>query len=95
MFSSAEKIIVLLSLINAFTAEAWAPKSIAQTRQSSFASQTLTFLSSSADNNIVLSPSDDPDAFDNLKVGSAKIHRYSLDTDPDSNTEYVMWYHGR
>jgi len=46
--------------------------------------------------NIVLGPSeDDRAAFDSLKVGSAKVHRYSVDTDPDSNTEYVMWYHGR
>lgn len=29
------------------------------------------------------------------KIGSAKVHRYSRDSDPDSEVEYVMWYHGR
>lgn len=55
-------------------------------------SRPLTKLSAA---NIVLEPSEDATAFDSLKVGSAKVHRYSLDTDPDSKTEYVMWYHGR
>lgn len=42
------------------------------------------------DFNVVLRPSDDDEAFDSLKIGSAKVHRYSLDTDPDCETEYVM-----
>jgi len=46
-------------------------------------------------NNLVLEPSTDEDAFDSFKVGSARIHRYSRADDPDSETEYVMWYHGR
>lgn len=52
-------------------------------------------LSVANDFNVVLRPSDDDAAFDSLKVGSAKVHRYSLDTDPESEVEYVMWYHGR
>ena len=52
-------------------------------------------LKAASDNNIVLSPSDDPEAFDSLKIGGARVHRYSLSSDPDSQTEYVMWYHGR
>jgi len=62
---------------------------------------TSTQLSSSgltaANNNIVLQPSsEDSDAFDSFKIGNARVHRYSRETnDPDSETEYVMWYHGR
>ena len=70
--------------------EAWSP----QQQRPAF-STTTTRLNAANDHNVVLSPSDDPAAFDSLKVGSAKVHRYSLDTDPDSKTEYVMWYHGR
>eukprot|EP00977_Amphora_coffeiformis_P012236 scaffold3028_cov174-Amphora_coffeaeformis.AAC.8 len=46
-------------------------------------------------NNLVLEPSTDEEAFDSFKVGNARIHRYSRVDDPDSETEYVMWYHGR
>mmetsp|Transcript_8982 Transcript_8982/g.25801 ORF Transcript_8982/g.25801 Transcript_8982/m.25801 type:complete len:452 (+) Transcript_8982:109-1464(+) len=47
-------------------------------------------------NNVVLRPSSpDEDVFDNLKIGSCKVHRYRKENDPDSETEYVMWYHGR
>ena len=47
-------------------------------------------------NNVVLEPSfDDESAFDSLKIGNARVHRYSREDDPDSQTEYVMWYHGR
>jgi hypothetical protein len=47
-------------------------------------------------NNIVLSPSSpDEDVFDNQKIGGCTVHRYRRENDPDSETEYVMWYHGR
>ena len=46
-------------------------------------------------NNVVLTPSEHPDSFDSFKIGSARVHRYSRDEDPDSEIEYVMWYHGR
>ncbi len=47
-------------------------------------------------NNVVLRPSNqDEDVFDNLKIGGCKVHRYRRENDPDSETEYVMWYHGR
>ncbi|KAL7567970.1 hypothetical protein ACA910_019678 [Epithemia clementina (nom. ined.)] len=45
--------------------------------------------------NVVLAPSDDPVAFDSFKIGNARVHRYSREKDPESETEYVMWYHGR
>jgi hypothetical protein len=45
--------------------------------------------------NVVLEPSTDDVAFDSFKIGGARVHRYSRDTDPDSEIEYVMWYHGR
>lgn len=47
-------------------------------------------------NNIVLRPSSpDEDVFDNQKIGGCTVHRYKRDNDLDSETEYVMWYHGR
>jgi hypothetical protein len=46
------------------------------------------------DFNVVLRPSEDPEAFDNLKIGAARVHRYARDSD-DSEAEYIMWYHGR
>ena len=47
----------------------------------------------SGNSNVVLQPSTKEDAFDNLKVGTARVHRYVRDDDEGS--EYVMWYHGR
>ena len=47
-----------------------------------------------ANNNIVIRPSEDAAAFDSLKVGGCRVHRYRRD-EFDSETEYVMWYHGR
>ena len=52
----------------------------------------LQRMHSSHDSNVVLRPSSDPHAFDSLKVGMARVHRYAKSV---SETEYVMWYHGR
>ena len=49
----------------------------------------------SSDRNVVLAPSDNPSAFDSFKIGNARVHRYSREEDPECETEYVMWYHGR
>lgn len=46
-------------------------------------------------NNIVLTPSENESAFDSFKIGNARVHRYAREDDPDSEVEYVMWYHGR
>ena len=43
-----------------------------------------------ANNNIVIRPSEDAAAFDSLKVGGCRVHRYQRD-EFDSETEYVMW----
>ncbi|KAL3940622.1 MAG: hypothetical protein SGBAC_004878 [Bacillariaceae sp.] len=46
-------------------------------------------------NNVVLEPSfENKEAFDSLKVGGCRVHRYNRDG-IESETEYVMWYHGR
>lgn len=45
-------------------------------------------------NNVVLRPSENPQAFDSFKIGSARVHRYIRDNE-SSDAEYVMWYHGR
>lgn len=54
-------------------------------------------MSSTSNGNIVLRPStDDPSAFDSLKIGSPCVHRYTRDSSvAKSDAEYVMWYHGR
>eukprot|EP00980_Cylindrotheca_fusiformis_P010581 scaffold2353_cov134-Cylindrotheca_fusiformis.AAC.4 len=54
----------------------------------------LHSLYGAANNNIVLKPSEDKEAFDSLKVGGCRVHRYERDG-IESETEYVMWYHGR
>ena len=46
-------------------------------------------------NNVVLRPSENVAEFDSLKIGGCRVHRYARDDDPDSETEYIMWYHGR
>ena len=46
-------------------------------------------------NNVVLRPSEDKSTFDSLKLGGCTVHRYKRENDPESETEYVMWYHGR
>ena len=53
----------------------------------------LGLKAASGNSNVVLNPSTEEDSFDNLKVGSARVHRYVRDADEGS--EYVMWYHGR
>ncbi len=45
-------------------------------------------------------PSNQPDAFDSLKVGSPCIHRYNSNDgkskgEAEEEVEYWMWYHGR
>ena len=60
---------------------------------SSKQSQSSTKLNLSANANVVLRPSEDPNAFDSSKIGCARVHRYVRDDDGDA--EYVMWYHGR
>lgn len=47
------------------------------------------------DYNVVFRPSASADSFDSLKLGTARVHRYS---DPNSgldDSEYIMWYHAR
>lgn len=47
-----------------------------------------------SNNNVVLTTSENEEAFDSLKIGGCRVHRYKRDG-IDSETEYVMWYHGR
>jgi hypothetical protein len=66
------------------------PSALSTTR-----STTTTRLSAKAAvNNVVLRPSQDPEAFDSFKIGGARVHRYIRDND-ETEAEYVMWYHGR
>jgi hypothetical protein len=51
--------------------------------------------SSKTNSNVVLTPGNDPNAFDSFKIGSPRVHRYARETASDCTTEYVMWYHGR
>jgi hypothetical protein len=83
-------VVVLLSLLVV------APASRAWTVSSSMSGRSSFALRAAVNNNIVLKPSTDPGAFDNFKIGGARVHRYSRDSGPDKNdAEYIMWYHGR
>jgi len=55
---------------------------------------TFSLKSSLNDFNVVLRPSENPEAFDSHKIGAARVHRYAKDSD-DTEAEYIMWYHGR
>ena len=86
-------IALLSTLLVGYDTEAFAPASHGRL------SSTSLFSAVATNNNVVLRPSvDAPDAFDSLKVGTARVHRYQRDgtegTGSDS-AEYVMWYHGR
>jgi hypothetical protein len=71
--------------------QGWAPSSSFSVGRRFRSTTTTTKLNSGAnDFNVVLRPSDDDESFDNFKIGSAKVHRYSLNTDPDGEIEYVM-----
>lgn len=98
MVSFRKSLAILLVSPSSVLVDAWSPQ-ISAAINSHFSrvtgSTTITRLSASSNNNIVLAPSDDPQAFDSLKIGSAKVHRYSVDSDPEGQTEYVMWYHAR
>lgn len=67
------------------------------TRSSSSSTPRSTTTQLHLSNNVVLRPSTEAEtAFDSLKIGGCRVHRYSRGVDdPDSETEYVMWYHGR
>lgn len=61
-------------------------------RPASFQKPSALFMNA----NVVLRPSEDTAAFDSLKIGGCRVHRYTRnDGNFDSETDYVMWYHGR
>ena len=71
--------------------QAWAPSNrilSSPRRTSSVLRQTKH------DYNVVFRPSADADSFDSLKLGTARVHRYS-DPDKMDDSEYIMWYHAR
>jgi len=91
-------VISLSCLMQCISTLAWAPSSSrsSSTFPLSSSSSSSTVLSQSVDqigSNVVLAPSEDTAAFDSLKIGSPKVHRYSRENTEGS--EYVMWYHGR
>eukprot|EP00581_Thalassiosira_minuscula_P010726 CAMPEP_0183727494 /NCGR_PEP_ID=MMETSP0737-20130205/25737_1 /TAXON_ID=385413 /ORGANISM="Thalassiosira miniscula, Strain CCMP1093" /LENGTH=451 /DNA_ID=CAMNT_0025959145 /DNA_START=121 /DNA_END=1476 /DNA_ORIENTATION=+ len=72
--------------------EAWAPS---KSFLSSPRQRNTRVYQDKSDYNVVFRPSTNEDSFDSLKLGTARVHRYS---DPDSgldDSEYIMWYHGR
>ena len=50
---------------------------------------------SSLDYNVVFRPSTDTESFDSLKLGTARVHRYSDPSSGLDDSEYIMWYHAR
>lgn len=79
------------SLCVTIVATFWSLECFAFTQESQKRASVKMF---GANNNIVIRPSEDAAAFDSLKVGGCRVHRYQRD-EFDSETEYVMWYHGR
>jgi hypothetical protein len=71
---------LLLSAI--FGCEAWS--------NSPSPRKTFSSLKSSLnDSNVVLRPSENPEAFDSQKIGAARVHRYARDAG-DSEAEFIM-----
>lgn len=103
MLTMKIRVIFSVAVIGTFVlpySQAWIPQSQKRlfiVRSSSSGASVSLSSSTSINNNIVLQPSADESAFDSFKIGGARVHRYSSrDQDPaDSQTEYVMWYHGR
>jgi len=87
------------------SAKAWTYNNNGFTHRKSSSTTSLLMTASAGNdnsivnNNVVLRPSsEDPDAFDSFQIGSAKVHRYTAESnkdDDDGAAEYVMWYHGR
>ena len=86
--------ILCVALSSAPLASAFAPSAHHVPRPSS-ATRLHSSTSSSAVNNVVLSPSEDPAAFDSYAIGTPRVHRYLRDANDSDEAEYVMWYHGR
>jgi hypothetical protein len=96
MFHGCSTTIAVASILSLFLqAEGWAPNTayVGSSRCGKHSFDTR-LAGEANDFNVVLRPSEDHEAFDSFKIGSAKVHRYSLDTDPDSETEYVMYVVG-
>lgn len=109
MFISGKAALLLLT--TSFTGSlAWGPSTalnpFTSTKITSFPNDSRLFMTTSStesppkktiNSNIVLRPtSDDPKAFDSLKIGNPRVHRYTRDSSvAKSDAEYVMWYHGR
>jgi len=79
-----------LALCQAWTPSKFATPRLRQIETHLYQSKTKN------DYNVVFRPSADHECFDSLKLGTARVHRYS---DPDSSvlddTEYCMWYNAR
>lgn len=94
-FGTAALALVLLTA----TASAWSPAKYGRAGSIDRNSMHTLRLSTSNDNlasigsNVVLAPSTDAGAFDSLKIGCPRVHRYVREGSEGS--EYIMWYHGR
>lgn len=91
------RLALVVALFVAPTAFAWVLPSNHQQQQRSLSRinhRQRSLSSSQLYSNVVLRPSENPQAFDSGKIGSARVHRYIRDND-SADAEYVMWYHGR
>jgi hypothetical protein len=82
----------LIASLSLVLCQAWAPSNsfLSSSRQAS-----TKLFQSRTDYNVVFRPSTDSDSFDSLKIGSARVHRYSDPSSGIDDTEYIMWYHAR
>mmetsp|Transcript_9894 Transcript_9894/g.15226 ORF Transcript_9894/g.15226 Transcript_9894/m.15226 type:complete len:456 (-) Transcript_9894:51-1418(-) len=82
----------ILPLFLATACQGWSPS----LRLARSLTRATSLQSSANDVNVVLRPSEDPEAFDSFRIGSARVHRYIRDSlGPEEEAKYVMWYHGR
>jgi len=105
MWAKVLSLLLASAIASPWSVLAWSPSTtssviIGGSRRSTSSRSTplnaATSTEVAVNNNVVLRPSDDPEAFDSFKIGSAKVHRYVRDGDGlDQPSEWMMWYHGR
>ena len=53
-------------------------------------SKSTTLQQTKNDYNVVFRPSTNDEAFDSLKLGTARVHRYSDPSNPADDSEYIV-----
>lgn len=56
---------------------------------------SISLRAAAVNNNVVLRPSENSEAFDSFKIGAARVHRYIRDGTSGDSAEYIMWFSAR